>query len=463
VQKTRISICWLFLVVCPSLIGFLFLEAISPKATVFRSGSCLRRDASNYVCRVVASPDGKTCASAELNGTITLWEVASRRRKAILRGHDQFVWQIVYSPDGSTIASASSDRTIRLWDVAGGGEKRTLRGHQDHVCCVVFTPDGKTIVSASSDKTIRLWDVDSGENVATFSTDYAQFSLALSPDGATLASANIKTLKLWDIANRKERATLSESSWSHVVFSPDGKTLASVGERPNESLSLWDVETGEQRSFDPPLKLHDGGIGCERNCLQFTPDGKRLILCGRNANVIVDDGESDYVSLTRIEVWDVATGKKSNAFGPGPHQIFPPSRHLLYWLRDSDQPIVESIQFTPDGKLVTLESNDHEIGMREIDFNLVWYYRFISFLVTVSSLAIAACAFCYWRRSGLRWYYLCILSLTAFTALSLISLYMVLFWVEAWGENTMPASIYLLVTHVLKCPPILDLNFFIMS
>jgi WD40 repeat protein len=73
---------------------------------------------------------------------------------------------VAFSPDQNKLASASVDTTVRLWDVAIGELKQTLDGHTARVMSVAFSPDGRTLLSASSDKTARLWDAESGSNCA---------------------------------------------------------------------------------------------------------------------------------------------------------------------------------------------------------------------------------------------------------------------------------------------------------
>jgi hypothetical protein len=52
--------------------------------------------------------------------------------------------------------TASKDKTARLWEAATGKEVAVLRGHDDQVYSAAFSPDGARVVTASWDKTARL-------------------------------------------------------------------------------------------------------------------------------------------------------------------------------------------------------------------------------------------------------------------------------------------------------------------
>jgi WD40 repeat protein len=68
------------------------------------------------------------------------------------------VTSAAFSPDGSRIVTASFDKTVRIWDAATAKEIAVLRGHEGRLFSAAFSPDGSRIVTASSDKTARIWD-----------------------------------------------------------------------------------------------------------------------------------------------------------------------------------------------------------------------------------------------------------------------------------------------------------------
>ena len=80
-----------------------------------------------------------------------------------LKGHTASVFCVAYSPDGRTLASGDRDGTIMLWDLKTSKERATLKGHTAGVQSVAYSPDGKTLASGGEDDTIKLWGLKRAE------------------------------------------------------------------------------------------------------------------------------------------------------------------------------------------------------------------------------------------------------------------------------------------------------------
>ncbi len=196
------------------------------------------RQPRGFILAVAFSPDGKHLAAAGGTGTIRLLEPQSGLPVRMMFGHNGQVRGLAFSPDGKTLASASSDRTIRLWDVASGLQVKVLEGHEGSVNAVAWSPDGKTLASAGSDKTVGLWDVASGKMTRSLEgAEYGVRSVVFTPDGKSVVSAGYR-VRFWDLGTGQERPTAEPISGRTLAVSPDGKTLAIGHSRGTTLLDL---------------------------------------------------------------------------------------------------------------------------------------------------------------------------------------------------------------------------------
>ena len=103
------------------------------------------------------SADGSLLAIGDWSGEVTLWDLATRQRRAVFRGHRGLVTGVAFSPLGNVIASASSDKTVRIWDVNTAQERVVLSEAAKELYDVKFRPDGKALAAAGADDMILIW------------------------------------------------------------------------------------------------------------------------------------------------------------------------------------------------------------------------------------------------------------------------------------------------------------------
>jgi hypothetical protein len=159
---------------------------------------------------------------------------------------------------------------------------------------IVFSQDG-TILAAIRGGRFQLWDLKTAKEIGWPGEGAkpdgpwpnAAVSIALSPDGKTLASSTMweATIQLRDVAAGKQRGSLTGGQNNVLAFAPDGKTLASSSvffcrgrcgdlSGGDSTLRLWDPAAGEELWRKPNMGGH---------CLAFSPDGKVLAVATHNS------------------------------------------------------------------------------------------------------------------------------------------------------------------------------------
>jgi RNA polymerase sigma factor (sigma-70 family) len=364
------------------------------------------------------SPDGKRLAVSWMSNTIELFDLASGKStlpfgKVTSAEYDQHStnwWNLLvrpalaFSPDGKKLVCSLGEATIRQIQAdTGAAIPDPGTGHRAPVSALALSADGQTLWTYSLGDPARSWDwrtgkvtgqrgVPAGAAQAAFAAD-GRFacvaghelslcgadgkkatiptgeslpeSLALSPDGALLASRSFLRVEvhLWDATTLKERFTLgqgedgpagngavTETSGAlpeDLVFSPDGRCLAAAGR--NRQLCLWDVGRGTL-FCELPLQA---GQAIER--FAFSPNGRVL------ATLQAD---------RTVTLYEAVSGARRTCLGEAD-----PTHRRVYFT-DGSRSVADSVQrrrdapvclaLSPDGRYLALAQELPEIHLWDV-------------------------------------------------------------------------------------------------
>ena len=293
------------------------------------------------VWSVAFSPNGEYIASASLDGTVRIWNMAGEVTRE-LKGHRGAITSVDWSPDGKRLASAGFDGTVRIWNT-NGTLKSTLNGHNGVVGAVAWSANGKHLASAGfGDNTVRIWNADGTSRAVLRGHSRRVHTVAWHPRGNALASGSYDgTVRLWDANGRPYGPRVLKGGGGiiySVAWSGDGNLLAAGNH--NGTIGLWDMGFAELAEGAEPItriRAHESYV----LCLSWSPDSKVLASAGADK---------------RIRGWSARTNFKQSLFewkGHGtPEQ--PGNRYNRY---------VHSVSWNPDGNHVVSGGMDGTIRL----------------------------------------------------------------------------------------------------
>lgn len=247
----------------------------------------------NNLLSLALSPSGKILATGDINGQVSLWQVADGKHLLTFKAHQTWVWTVAFSPQEQILASGSHDGTVKLWDIKTGNNLKTF-DNTGGVWSLSFSPDGEILASASSDNSIYLWDINEGRclKILYGHTDDIN-SLDFNSNGSMLVSGSMDSdIRLWDM-NKYECVNIFSGhvgTVTSVCFSPDSKTIASGGQ--DCCVKLWDASTGNC------LKTFNGHKDAVFS-ICFNSNGRKLASSTVNGNIRLWDIQDGCIKVLR--------------------------------------------------------------------------------------------------------------------------------------------------------------------
>jgi WD40 repeat protein len=317
--------------------------------------------------RLEYTPDSRRLVAAAWVGpdpvTVAVWDAASGEAVYTLtpgpgegtRFSGADVRPLALSPVGSRLACADATGAVTVWDLATGRRRRTLAGHAGRVVRLRFTPDGSRLVTVGQDSQLRVWDAtgDDDELITLPMTlplpQLLNFRsrLALAPNGDRVAGQRpladgAYELKVWNVADGREVFTASVPASGPgqyvgmMAFSPDGRRLATTagpesvaGGLPSE-VKVWDLTAGRELSTIQRLAANGG------RPMTFSPDGVYLALA-----------TGPVQNKAGVRVVEAATGRQ-------------------VWDVDGLNAVTAPLTYSPDGRRLVVCTLDREVELKDI-------------------------------------------------------------------------------------------------
>jgi hypothetical protein len=291
-------------------------------------------------------------------------------------GHTETVLCVLVSPDGKHLLSGSKDGTARLWDIETANEVQSFMPKSGWVKGLGFSKDGTCVLTGTHPPPapgqrgkfqVARWEVESKRYLGGWSVEFGGDLkssglqpplVAFPPQGGQFVIAEtLKTPNGWqggrlmfmDLENPIDiRQPLLErgATVSSMIIAFDGKKVLTGGEAQDQTLRLWDLETGTITGV--------GGRTAGVQCVALSGTGKRALSGGLDKT---------------IHVWELATGK--------------PMRSLI-----GHTGPVTCVAFSPDGNRVLSGSQDKTVRLWDVKSGKE-LCRFTNHSAAVNSIAFS--------------------------------------------------------------------------
>jgi len=233
-----------------------------------RQRQLVTHSAAEYVNDAEFSPDGSKIVTAESDGKVDIYHVASPSSPtATLNAGEAATWTAAFSPDGKRVVAGYANGAASVWDLATGLPLTQLAGNADGVIKAEFSADGSKVVTASEDGTIRVWYAQPRELRTQFTVPNggatpAPVARVSYMSGQIIAEDLLGNLEVFNPAGQQQAVIDDNASVTAEAWNTAGTTIVTAD--ANGMVTLWQAAGSGYVPVSSPKPVHVsqlGGVG----------------------------------------------------------------------------------------------------------------------------------------------------------------------------------------------------------
>ncbi|XP_052222820.1 E3 ubiquitin-protein ligase COP1-like [Dreissena polymorpha] len=233
---------------------FFAIAGVTKKIKVFEYGTVIKdvvdihypigemTCSSKISCVTWSAYHKNLLASADYEGSITLWDAFTMQKTRVFQEHEKRCWSVDFNRmDPKVIASGSDDSKVKLWSTQQENSTMCLET-KANVCCVKFNPDSRHhLAFGSADHCVHYYDIRNHKQpVMVFRGHKKAVSYTKFLNYSELVSASTDSqLKLWSTSKPTSVRTFNGhiNEKNFVGLATDGDYVACGSE--NNSLYVY--------------------------------------------------------------------------------------------------------------------------------------------------------------------------------------------------------------------------------
>jgi WD40 repeat protein len=259
------------------------------------------------VLAVALNDDGSRLAASTTLGSLSLWDVTSGERRAVLRAPLR-TGLLQFRPGHEEIIGGRLDGSIPIWRYEDGtlNEVELRRGHLEEPFALATARGGSRFATGDEGGNVKLWDAalqedrPAGDGASGDLVPGHMGQLQFLADNRTLVANEMlaEELSFWDIEKGQRRRVFSNAVWhAGARVSPDERWILLA--RTNGLMELYEVAS---EALVATLRGHTSEV----RRIFFTPDSRKVL----TATVRQGSAQGDfYAEDVWVRLWDIPSGR----------------------------------------------------------------------------------------------------------------------------------------------------------